>query len=238
MSDGAVTAAGPNRVTGDATACCMRCIAMCVAPVIASYLAYYVFPPCGRINYGTLITPRPATADSADGAGRSSLSFGELAGKWVHACCGAGGVRCCLRRGAVADAPAAADDRQGARAHRAASGSSPTRRLCPPQLLRDYEGTHLVRAPAAAVREFLAPDGSQLAGPRLAGRPDGQPDAALAAGSGASAREERSRAPADGIESLGARRAQGLMDAAALGWLAFKGDRGRRAPSGVCRSVA
>lgn len=33
-------------------------ILVCVAPVIASYLAYYVFPPSGRTNYGQLIEPQ------------------------------------------------------------------------------------------------------------------------------------------------------------------------------------
>ena len=36
---------------------------VCVAPVVASYLAYYVFPPSERTNYGSLIEPqRPVPA--------------------------------------------------------------------------------------------------------------------------------------------------------------------------------
>ena len=31
---------------------------VCASPVIASYLAYYVFPPMGRTNYGELIEPQ------------------------------------------------------------------------------------------------------------------------------------------------------------------------------------
>ncbi len=51
-------------------------------------------------------------------------------------------------------------------------------------LLREYEGTHIVRASSAAVRELLAAGRDDRAGGvRLAGRPDGKPDAALAAGS-------------------------------------------------------
>ncbi len=38
-------------------------ILVCLAPVIASYLAYYVFPPSERTNYGALIEPqRPVPA--------------------------------------------------------------------------------------------------------------------------------------------------------------------------------
>ncbi len=37
--------------------------AVCLAPVAASYLVYYVFPPTGKSNYGTLIEPqRPVPA--------------------------------------------------------------------------------------------------------------------------------------------------------------------------------
>ena len=31
---------------------------VCIAPVVASYLAYYVFPPSERTNYGSLIEPQ------------------------------------------------------------------------------------------------------------------------------------------------------------------------------------
>ena len=42
-------------------------ILVCVAPVIASYLAYYVFPPSERTNYGALIEPqRPVPPIAAE----------------------------------------------------------------------------------------------------------------------------------------------------------------------------
>lgn len=55
-------------------------ILVCIAPVLASYLAYYVFPPSERTNYGMLIEPQrpvpsvaatllhPAAAPAAPGA--------------------------------------------------------------------------------------------------------------------------------------------------------------------------
>ena len=33
-------------------------IAVTLAPILASYFAYYVMPPSGRTNYGTLIEPQ------------------------------------------------------------------------------------------------------------------------------------------------------------------------------------
>ena len=47
-------------------------ILVCVAPVVASYLAYYVFPPSGRTNYGDLIDPQITLGplDARDPLGR------------------------------------------------------------------------------------------------------------------------------------------------------------------------
>lgn len=53
-------------------------IAVCLAPVLASYLAYYVFPPTGRTNYGELIDPQITLAalDPTDPLGR-------FKGQWI-----------------------------------------------------------------------------------------------------------------------------------------------------------
>ena len=138
-------------------------IALCSAPVLASYLAYYVFPPSGRTNYGTLITPRPIpTAPFAALDGRP-FSFKELAGQWVM----------------VAAAPAACDPACASallqmRQQRLMTGKERDRvervwlitddAPVAPELLRDHEGTFFVRASAATVREFLAADAGALAG--------------------------------------------------------------------------
>jgi hypothetical protein len=63
----------PDRVSSETGARRMRSpwvlyllILVCVAPVVASYLAYYVFPPSERTNYGMLIEPqRPVPAITA-----------------------------------------------------------------------------------------------------------------------------------------------------------------------------
>jgi cytochrome oxidase Cu insertion factor (SCO1/SenC/PrrC family) len=57
--------------------------AMCLAPVIASYLAYYVWQPQGRVNYGDLLAVRPmpdAPLVSIDG---KPFRVSDLRGKWV-----------------------------------------------------------------------------------------------------------------------------------------------------------
>jgi hypothetical protein len=74
-------------------------ILLCVAPVIGSYLAYYVFPPAERTNYGMLIEPQrpvpaiaadlvqaPATAPGSEGVRADSLADEGLAamrGRWL-----------------------------------------------------------------------------------------------------------------------------------------------------------
>lgn len=60
-------------------------LAVCAAPVVASYLAYYVFQPQGRANYGTLYVPPrawPAGIDltTLDGAG---VAPSTLDGQWL-----------------------------------------------------------------------------------------------------------------------------------------------------------
>ncbi|MCW5632697.1 MAG: hypothetical protein KIT17_05105 [Rubrivivax sp.] len=60
-------------------------LAVCAAPVVASYLAYYVFQPQGRTNYGALIEPpRPwppaLVVRSLDGA---EVAPAVLHGQWL-----------------------------------------------------------------------------------------------------------------------------------------------------------
>ncbi len=60
-------------------------LAVCAAPVLASYLAYYVFRPEGRTNYGTLIEPArplPAALPLADLEGRP-VAPASLQGQWL-----------------------------------------------------------------------------------------------------------------------------------------------------------
>lgn len=71
-------------------------LAVCAAPVVASYLAYYVFQPQGRSNYGTLYEPPRAwpaglALSTLDGA---NVAASTLDGQWLlvvvgPAACGA-----------------------------------------------------------------------------------------------------------------------------------------------------
>ncbi len=57
---------------------------VCVAPVLASYLAYYVWPPGGRVNHGALLTPAPLPEAVLPGmAGQPALDREDLRGHWT-----------------------------------------------------------------------------------------------------------------------------------------------------------
>ena len=57
---------------------------VCASPVIASYLAYYVFPPLGRTNFGDLIEPqRPVPALVLQSLQGESAQWQPLLGQWV-----------------------------------------------------------------------------------------------------------------------------------------------------------
>lgn len=59
-------------------------VAFFASPVIASYLAYYVFPPMGRTNYGALIEPqRPVPALRLSAADGAPARYDALLGQWV-----------------------------------------------------------------------------------------------------------------------------------------------------------
>jgi len=139
-------------------------IAVCAAPVLASYYLYYFDPPAGRTNYGELVQPqRPVPAGLPttlqDG---SAFDLRSLRGNWVMV---------------MADHSACAADCQAKlwkmRQLRAASGKDAERiervflvldnAPMDTQLLREYDGTHFLRAPAAALDSFLAlPPGGSL----------------------------------------------------------------------------
>lgn len=69
-------------------------LAVCASPVIAGTLAYYVFPPQGRTNYGDLVEPQrpvaglavaPVSAEPAaePPAAAAAADWSALRGKWV-----------------------------------------------------------------------------------------------------------------------------------------------------------
>jgi hypothetical protein len=138
-------------------------IALCAAPVLASYLAYYVMPPSGRTNYGTLLEPRPARAASLTTEDGRPFSFSELDGSWVMVTAAGGACepRCeaTLLQMRQQRLMTGKDRDRVERVWLVTDGAVVAERL-----RRDYEGTRIVRAPLPEARALLPTESSELIG--------------------------------------------------------------------------
>ncbi|WP_442947173.1 SCO family protein [Noviherbaspirillum sp.] len=135
-------------------------ILICAAPMIASYLTYYVIKPQGRTNYGTLIDPRahPMPPLNTTGLDGKPLELNAYNGKWIML--------------QVADAECAPPCRErlhDMRQLRLAMGKDKDRieRVwlvtdgdpLDTMLMREYDGTHMLRAKPEALKNWLPTDG-------------------------------------------------------------------------------
>jgi hypothetical protein len=135
-------------------------IAVCLAPVIASYLAYYVVPPEGRTNYGDLITPqRPVPAISLTRLDGTPFDLQRLRGRWVLlAVDSADCASACqqklwkLRQVRLTTGK----DRDRVERVLLITDAAPLETM----LLREYDGTLFLRAPARDVQSLLQPASS------------------------------------------------------------------------------
>lgn len=136
-------------------------LAVCASPLIASYFAYYVVKPEGRTNYGELLDPRAYPmpvlgATTLDGALNELESY---RGKWIMLLVGP----------SACDAPCP-ERLHDMRQLRLAQGKEmdriervwliTDRAPLETVLMREYDGTHFLRADPARVRAWLpsAPD--------------------------------------------------------------------------------
>jgi len=129
---------------------------LCVVPVVASYLAYYAFPPGGRTNYGELIEPqRPLPELALRGLDGEPFDLRSLRGTWVMLT---------VDRGECPDTcrtklwnmrqvrTATGKDRDRVERVLLFVDDEPTTTM----VLREFEGTHFVRATARQLEPFLA----------------------------------------------------------------------------------
>lgn len=143
-------------------------LAVCVAPVIASYTAYYLLPPGGRTNYGALVEPQrplpPLALQRLDG---TAVEAASLRGSWLMVQVDGG------------ECDAACDKKLWKmRQVRLTTGKDAdrVRRVwlivddapLATSVIREYDGTILLRARADEVAAFLplpAEPGAKLADP-------------------------------------------------------------------------
>lgn len=57
---------------------------VCVAPFVASFVAYFLWQPAGRVNYGELLPPAQLTWPMLSGIGGVPFDGNRLRGKWVY----------------------------------------------------------------------------------------------------------------------------------------------------------
>ena len=129
-------------------------MAITVLPIAAAYIAYYLAPPAGRTNYGTLLPQRPVPELPLTRLDGSRFDLRRLEGNWVLV----------MVDGGQCD-PACADKLLMMRQQRTMTGRDRDRiervwlvsdqEPLPIMLMREYEGTHFVRAPLQSLREFL-----------------------------------------------------------------------------------
>lgn len=131
-------------------------ILVTLAPIIASYVAYYLLPPAGRTNYGTLIEPqRPVPALSATALDGTAFDLRALKGKWLMV----------VVDGGACDAACEAKLFH-VRQQRTMTGKERDQiervwlitdaEPLSTMLMREYEGTHFVRVDARDLAGFLA----------------------------------------------------------------------------------
>ncbi|HYC42629.1 MAG TPA: cytochrome C oxidase subunit I [Noviherbaspirillum sp.] len=135
-------------------------IAICASPLIASYLTYYVIKPEGRTNYGALIDPRafpiPSTLGTVSLDGKPA-GLNDYKGKWIMM--------------QVADADCQEPCRKrlhDMRQLRLAQGKDMDRiervwlvtddKPLETVLMREYDGTHMLRTRPDAVKSWLPAD--------------------------------------------------------------------------------
>jgi hypothetical protein len=133
-------------------------IAICAAPVIASYIAYYYVRPSARSNYGTLVDPqRPVPALQLTTLDGRPFETDHLRGKWTLLMIAGGDC-----------ADACRDRLYHLRQVRLTTGRErdrvqrvwliPDRQPLPTQVIREYDGTEMVRADAAQLAQWLPSD--------------------------------------------------------------------------------
>jgi hypothetical protein len=139
-------------------------ILVCAAPLIASYLAYYVIKPQARNNYGALIDPRayPIPALGSTTLDGRPETLDQYKGKWIMLKVGGGACpKDCQEQLLEMRQLRLMQGKDMDRVERVwlITDSAPLETM----LIREYDGTHMLRAPAAAVAKWLPTDAGTTA---------------------------------------------------------------------------
>lgn len=131
-------------------------LALCAAPTVAAWLAYFVWPPQSRTNYGELIEPRALADPELRHLDGESFRLSQLRGKWVllqvdSAVCG-GACRAKLVYMRQARLGLGKDADRIARVWLLSDAATPDSAL-----LGEHEGLMVARASGALLADLPAP---------------------------------------------------------------------------------
>lgn len=131
-------------------------IAVCASPVIASYLTYYVIKPSGRTNYGDFIDPRAHPVPALKGVSLDGkpLELDAYRGKWIMLQVDTGDCNdACQKKLYAMRQLRLTQGKEMSRVERVwlVTDKAPVETM----VLREYDGTRLLRADADAVARWL-----------------------------------------------------------------------------------
>ncbi len=129
---------------------------VCAAPLIASYVTYYIIKPTARNNYGDLIDPRgyPIPALSSTTLDGRAEGLGSYKGKWILLKVGGGAcAEPCQKQLFTLRQLRLMQGKEMDRVERVwlITDRVPVDTM----LIRQYDGMHMLRADAEAVRKWL-----------------------------------------------------------------------------------
>jgi hypothetical protein len=131
-------------------------LAVCAAPLIASYFSYFVIKPSGRTNYGDILDPRlypipPLASTSLDG---KPLGLDAYKGKWIMLQIGGGDCQeACKKQLFAMRQLRLMQGKEMERVERVwlITDATPLDTV----LMREYDGTRMLRASKEAVAKWL-----------------------------------------------------------------------------------
>lgn len=143
-------------------------IAVCASPLIGSYIAYYVIKPGGRTNYGEILDPRKYPTPTL---GSTSLDGGKMAldaykGKWIMLQVDSGAcATACQKKLYEMRQLRLTQGKEMGRVERVwlITDDQPLDTV----LIREYDGTRMLRAPKTAVNGWLPADPGSTAADHL-----------------------------------------------------------------------
>jgi len=132
---------------------------VCASPMIASYFTYYVIKPEKRNNYGTLIDQRahPVPAMATTTLDGRPQALEQFKGKWVMLMVGSGACPdVCQKQLFAMRQLRLMQGKEADRIERVwlITDKEPLDTL----IIREYDGTHMLRADAATVASWLPAD--------------------------------------------------------------------------------